>query len=112
MKGHGTITVADRQEGVDDVRQEIQGKLPRGPFEFASSLEFPELAPGDKIGSERTFRQALLRDAQYATAGAVYLRAFGISQAMREIYDGSKQLQDAGIDPYQGDVNTSGGGLA
>jgi hypothetical protein len=112
VKGHGTITVADRKEGIDDIRQEIQGKPPKGPFEFASSLEFVEIKPGDKAGAERTFRQALYRDALYASAGPVFLRAFGMSQAMRELYDGSKQLRDAGIDPYQGDVNTAGGGLA
>lgn len=98
MKGHGVISTADRKTGVDDVRQEIQGKLPKGPFEFADDLKFQSVKPQSADGSpESTFRQALYRDALYASAGAVYLRAFGLSQAMREIYDGSKQLQDGGI---------------
>ncbi len=100
MKGHGAISVADRKTGVDDARQEIQGKLPRGPFEFSANadLEFDDLKPDEKDPiAIRTFKQALRRDARYASAGAVYLRAFGMSQAMREIYDGSKQLQDGGI---------------
>lgn len=100
MKGHGAISVADRKTGVDDVRQEIQGKLPRGPFEFSAdtSLGFSDLKPlDDDRLVRRTFKQALYRDARYATAGSVYLRAFGLSQAMREIYDGSKQLQDGGV---------------
>lgn len=101
MKGHGTIKTSDRKTGVDDVRQEIQGKLPRGPFEFSTDvdLKFSDLKPVDSDPiAERTFKQALKRDAMYASAGAVYLRAFGLSQAMREIYDGSKQLQDGGVD--------------
>ncbi len=97
MKGHGTITTADRKEGIDDVRQEIQGKLPKGPFEFATSLEFTEIKPDTTPGAGNTFRAALYRDARYASAGAVYLRGFGLSQAMREIYDGSKQLRDGGV---------------
>lgn len=100
MKGHGTIETADRKTGVDDVRQEIQGKLPRGPFEFSSDedLEFSDLKAEDKDPIvRRTFIQSLKRDAIYSSAGPVYLRAFGLSQAMREIYDGSKQLQDGGV---------------
>lgn len=100
MKGHGTISVADRKTGVDDVRQEIQGKLPRGPFEFSTDedLGFSDVKPkeGDSQAA-KAFKQALLRDAAYASANPVYLRAFGMSQAMREIYDGSKQLQDGGV---------------
>ncbi len=105
MKGHGTITTEDRKTGVDDVRQEIQGKLPRGPFEFSigEDLEFEDLKPtaGDPPAT-KAFKQAMYRDARYATANPVYLRAFGLSQAMREIYDGSKQLRDAGIDVTEG----------
>ena len=101
MKGHGTITTDDRKTGVDDARQEIQGKLPKGPFEFSTStdLSFDDLKPAEKDGATtRVFKEALRRDAMYASAGAVYLRGFGMSQAMREIYDGSKQLQDGGVE--------------
>lgn len=105
MKGHGSITTEDRKIGVDDVRQEIQGKLPRGPFEFSigEDLEFEDLKP-TALDSPATkaFKHALYRDARYASAGAVYLRAFGLSQAMREMYDGSKQLRDAGVDLTEG----------
>lgn len=102
MKGHGTIETSDRKTGVDDVRQEIQGKLPRGPFEFSTGddLEFADIKPNsgdDTKTARRTFKQALYRDARYSSASPTYLRAFGLSQAMREIYDGSKQLQDGGI---------------
>ena len=100
MNGHGVISHADRKTGVDDVRQEIQGKLPRGSFEFSTGddLDFDDLKPGDKdLPVTRAFKQALYRDAMYASANPVYLRAFGLSQAMREIYDGSKQLRDGGV---------------
>lgn len=100
MKGHGTILTDDRKTGVDDVRQEIQGKLPRGPFEYSSdnSLGFRDVKPSpDEPLAIRTFKQALYRDSLYSSANPVYLRAFGLSQAMREIYDGSKQLQDGGV---------------
>lgn len=105
MKGHGAITLEDRRTGVDDVRQEIQGKMPRGSFEFSlgADLEFEDLKPNDGDAPvTRAFKQALYRDACYATANPVYLRAFGLSQAMREIYDGSKQLRDAGVDVTAG----------
>jgi hypothetical protein len=100
MKGHGTISVNDRKTGVDDARQEIQGKMPRGPFEFSTDadLKFRDIKPKkDDPPAAKAFKQALLRDASYASANPVYLRAFGMSQAMREIYDGSKQLQDGGV---------------
>ena len=98
MKGHGTVSTADRAAAVDDVRQEIQGKPPRGPFEFAADLSFDSVKPGDGAGAaEVAFRNALRRDARYASAGAVYLRAFGLSQALPELYNGSKQLQDGGV---------------
>lgn len=100
MKGHGAITTADRKTGVDDARQEIQGKLPRGPFEFSTDadLKFTDIKPKDnEPTTRRTFKQSLYRDACYSSASPVYLRAFGLSQAMREIYDGSKQLQDGGV---------------
>lgn len=98
MNGHGTVSTVDRVTGVDDARQEIQGKLPRGPFEFATDLSFEEIKPAKKTEpTEKRFREALYRDARYATAGSVYLRAFGMSQALREIYDGSKQLRDGGV---------------
>jgi hypothetical protein len=101
VKGHGAITTEDRKTGVDDVRQELQGKMPRGPFEFSSGsdLEFKDLKPSSEdLPPTRTFKQALYRDAKYASANPVFLRAFGLSQAMREIYDGSKQLRDGGIE--------------
>lgn len=105
MKGHGAITTEDRKTGVDDVRQEIQGKMPRGPFEFSTDadLEFADLKPSDgDPPATLAFKQSRYRDARYASANPAYLRAFGLSQAMREIYDGSKQLRDAGIDVTAG----------
>ncbi len=100
MNGHGTITPADRKTGIDDVRREIQGKAPRGPFEFSSDddLKFSDIDPKDDDPvAKRAFLQALKRDAMYSSAGPVYLRAFGLSQAMRELYAGSKQLIDGGL---------------
>lgn len=99
MNGHGATNTDDRQTGIDDVRQEIQGKLPKGAFEFSSdaSLGFSDIsvADGDPL-VKKMFKLALKRDAAYASAGAVYLRAFGLNQAIREIYDGGRQLINNG----------------
>lgn len=103
MKAHGESTLAKRTEAQDDIRQEIQGKPPKGPYEFAEDLTFASVKPSDekpKTIAEATlqrFQRAIYRDARYGSAGGVYLRGFGLSQALQEVYSGSKQLVDGGV---------------
>lgn len=96
-RGHGEVDLAGRVRSFEEHRQEIQGKLPRGPFEFADDLTFADVKPekGDPPVVRR-FKLALARDAKYAAASDPYLRLFGFSQALRSIYDGGGQLQDGG----------------
>jgi hypothetical protein len=97
MKGHGESGIAKRDRAIEEIRQEIQGRLPKGSFAFSSDLSFSDIAPaeGDSPAVAR-FKKALKRDARYATAAPVYLRKFGFSQAMRSVYDGGRQLIEGG----------------
>jgi hypothetical protein len=103
MKAHGESSISKRTEAQDDIRQEIQGKPPTGPYEFAEDLTFDSVRPSaakPKTIAEATrqrFQQAVYRDARYGSAGGVYLRGFGLSQALQEVYNGSKQLVDGGV---------------
>lgn len=102
MKAHGEIEISDRSSAQDDARQEIQGQLPKGHFEFADDLTFDSLKPGGGANTiaeytRQRLQRALRRDAMYGSAGSVYLRAMGQSQAIREIYDGGRQLMDGGL---------------
>lgn len=103
MKAHAASNLNDRKDWFEEIRQEIQGRDPKGPFSFALSLEFTELV-ADKIDKtkptplEDRFKRALYRDCRYATAGPVYMRLLGLNQAMRSVYDGGRQLIDGGVE--------------
>ena len=95
MRGHGIADLDDRGRALQEHKQEILGKLPAGPFEFSASLNFEDLAPNDDDPPVvRRFKLAVKRDAKYATASAPYLQLFGLSQALRSVYDGGGQTQD------------------
>jgi hypothetical protein len=96
LKGHAQHTWQDRERSSEEVRQEIQGRLPKGPFEFSADLTFDDVKAEAKSGVVARLQRAVRRDARYATAGHPYIIAFGLSQALRTIYDGSKQIIDGG----------------
>jgi hypothetical protein len=97
MRGHGIANIDDRIRAFQEHRQEIQGKIPRGPFEFSADLSFDDLAPSaDDVPVVRRFKLAVQRDCRHATASGPYLHIFGLSQALRSIYDGGGQIQDGG----------------
>lgn len=97
MRAHGEADLDARVRAFQEHRQEIQGRLPGGPFEFADDLSFDSLEPEDDDPPVvRRFKMAVRRDARHATASAPYLHLFGFSQALRSIYDGGGQLQDGG----------------
>jgi hypothetical protein len=95
MRGHGVADLNERSRAFQEHRQELQGKLPRGPFEFAQNLKFDDLTP-DKSDPPvvRRFKLAVQRDARHSAASGPFLRVFGFSQALRSIYDGGGRLQD------------------
>lgn len=95
-KQHATITPTDRDRGIAELRQELQGRLPTGPFEFASNLLFTMDASDADPDLVRRFKTAVRRDARYATARGPYLVAFGLSQHLRSVFDGGRQLVDGG----------------
>jgi hypothetical protein len=95
MKGHAQASIQERVRSFGELRQEIQGRLPKGPFEFVDSLSFPPPEPTGVPAVDR-FNMAVVRDAAYATAGGPYLRLFGMSQSLRNLYDGGRQLVDEG----------------
>jgi hypothetical protein len=97
MRAHAIFSINDRIRAFEELRQEIQGRAPRGPFEFADDLEFASVAPAnDDPPAVKRFKAALQRDLKYSSAGAVYLQAFSFSQNLRSIYDGGRQLIDGG----------------
>lgn len=97
MRGHAIADITKRTRAFQEHRQEIQGKLPGGPFEFSDDLDFSDLKPSSNDPPVvRRFKLAVQRDARYATASAPYLHLFGFSQALRSIYDGGGQIQDGG----------------
>jgi len=96
--GHATITIEGRTDAIQKIKQELQGRLPQGPFEFSLDLEFAELDPAEgDLPVEARLKAAIQRDAKHASAGAVYLRSFGLSQSMRNLYDGGRQIIDGGV---------------
>lgn len=95
MRGHGIHDIDDRTRAFQEHRQEIQGKLPKGPFEFSADLTFDDVKVEDgDTPVVRRFKLAVQRDARYSSASPVYLALFGMSQALRSIYDGGGQLQE------------------
>lgn len=97
MKGHGVYSISERERAMEEIRQEIQGRSPKGPFEFSPDLEFSDIeAEASDAPSVRRFKTALKRDARYSSASPIYLRKFGLSQAMRSVYDGGRQLIEGG----------------
>lgn len=98
MKAHAASNLSDRKDWFEEIRQEIQGRDPKGPFSFASGLEFTGLTSSAEGATklEERFKAALYRDCRYATAGPVYMRLFGFNQALRSVYDGGRQLIDGG----------------
>lgn len=97
MKGHAQFTTDERTLSFEEIRQEIQGRLPKGPFEFADDLSFDDVkAEKTDVAVLARLKRAVKRDCRYATAGPPYIMAFGLSQSMRTVYDGSKQLIDGG----------------
>lgn len=97
MRGHAIADIDDRVRAVEEHRQEIQGRLPKGPYEFAKDLTFDDVKPADDDSpTVRRFKLAVRRDARWGSARHGHLQAFGFSQALRSIYDGGRQLIDGG----------------
>ena len=95
MRAHGIADIEGRIRSFQEQRQEIQGRLPKGPFEFADDLDFSNIEPAeDDPPVVKRFQRAVRRDARYAVASGPYLHIFGFSQALRSIYDGGGQIQD------------------
>jgi hypothetical protein len=95
MRGHALADEDARTRAFQEHRQELQGRLPKGPFEFSADLTFADMAPAETDSDVvRRFKLAVARDARYSAASAPYLQIFGMSQGLRSIYDGGGQLQD------------------
>jgi hypothetical protein len=99
MRGHALTVIDERVRAFQELRQEIQGRAPKGPFEFAADLDFKDLAPEDSDPPVvKRFKRAMVRDLKYSAAGAVFMLNFGLSQNLRSIYDGGRQLIDGGAE--------------
>jgi len=100
MRGNAISDIKDRTRALEEHRQEIQGRLPKGPYEFAADLSFDDVKVDEKKDTPcvARFKRAVRRDARHGSASAVYLRLFGMSQGLRYVYDGGGQLQDGGAE--------------
>ena len=95
MRGHAIADEKERTRAFQEHRQELQGRLPKGPFEFAADLNFSDIKPSaEDPPVVRRFKLAVARDARYSVASGPYLQIFGMSQGLRSIYDGGGQIQD------------------
>ena len=97
MKGHAQHNIDERTRSFEELRQEIQGRVPKGPFEFSADLTFADVVveDGDAAVVAR-LKRSVKRDARYSSAGSVYVRSFGMSQSLRSLYDGAKQIIEGG----------------
>lgn len=100
MRAHGEAKIEDRSLAFQELRQEIQGRIPNsGPFEISADMNFDDLEPAeDDPDIVKRFKLAARRDSRYAVATGPYLQLFGMSQSLRSIYDGGGQLQDGGAE--------------
>lgn len=93
---HTGVSVKDRVASLEKLRQEILGSKPSGRFDAFPDLNC-ELAPDEKdTAAQAALRFALSRDAKHCTAGPVYIRKLGMSQALRALYDGGLRLAKGG----------------
>jgi len=100
LRAHAAAEIPERIRAFQEHKQELQGKLPKGPFEFSEDLNFSNLEPSeDDSPVLRRFKLAVRRDAKYAVASAPYLQLFAFSQALRSVYDGGGQIQDGDYPP-------------
>lgn len=99
MRGHALWDIKERQRALEDHRGEMQGRLPKGPFEFSGSLAFDDFKPEEGDSSVvRRLKLAVARDCKFGVASAPYALIFGLSNNLRSIYDGGGQIQDGGGD--------------
>ena len=97
MRGNARITKGERTADLEAMRGEILGELPKGPFEFSPDLNFNNYKP-TKSDPEiiKRLKHAVRRDCRFGSANGFYIRLHGMSQVMRHIYDGGKQMIDGG----------------
>lgn len=80
-----------KDAGLKKIKQEIEGQLPDHVMYRYTEVAKPA------IGSEpRGFiriKQALIRDLKYASGNYVYMKSFGLSQALRETYESMKACE-------------------
>jgi len=103
MKGHTKFKPSDRNTEIENIVNEIKtidvekSALEDGKDARMSGFR-PKKFPGreEKPSIHDRYRHALYRDSQYAVARGVWLRSHGISNAVVDVYNGSKQLVDGG----------------
>ena len=98
MRGNARITKGEREADFEAMRGEILGELPKGPYEFVKDLTFDDYEPKESDPEIiKRFKHAVRRDCRYGSASGFYVRLFGMSQVLRHIYDGGRQMIDGGM---------------
>jgi hypothetical protein len=97
LKTHANYTKQSRETSFQEVLQELQGRAPKGPFEFTNDLKLSDVRILDTDPPVlQRFKRAIKRDGKFGAAGPVYIRNFGFHQALRHAYEGGKRLIDGG----------------
>lgn len=98
MRGSARTTTGERTADFEAMRSEILGELPKGPYEFDSDLNFDKSKPKKSdLEIVKRFKHAVRRDCRYGSANGFYIRLHGMSQTLRHIYDGGRQMIDGGV---------------
>lgn len=94
---HAATSIEERTAGFELLRQEVAGRKPKGCFEFSDDLEFTDEPSDDDPTVVQVLKTAISRDARHCSAGPLFLRRMGYSQALRSIYEGGKKLIEGGV---------------
>jgi len=80
-----------KDEGLKKIKEEINGQMP--DWVMYRDTEVADPIIGSEARARIRIKQALIRDLKYATGNYVYMKSFGLSQALRETYEGMKACE-------------------
>lgn len=102
-RAHSVHTIEEKAQEQAKLRLQLRGgnKAPHA-FSGEEDTSLDSMADDVKVTNAATatlkrIKQAKHRDARFGIAGYVWHRKHGLSQALRETYDSSRQLSNGGI---------------
>jgi hypothetical protein len=80
-----------KDEGLKKIKQEINGQLPDWVMYRHTDVDQPQI--DSEARARIRIKQALIRDLKYGSGNYVYIKSFGLSQALRETYESMKACE-------------------